>query len=72
MGYNVKGVTFKVFVPDKTGRISDLPISNYPVLEVEVTVGNDLFGDYSCKEYVPLYNLYDTYVFDPHEVISEN
>ena len=60
MGYVVKDISFTL-VP-KTDRTDPngtyLLTSEYPVLKMTITVGNNQFGEYVCDEYVPLYNMY--------------
>ena len=62
MNYSVKNIKFTVF--DKTSHIpSNLSgmfqgAGNYPVIVMELTVSNPQYGDYTCTEYIPLYNYY--------------
>lgn len=60
MGYAVKNISFMKF-PDylqsKNESVSD-EVINYPVIVMTIEVGNEKFGDYTCMEFIPLYNFY--------------
>ena len=63
MNYKVKDIKFSLISEDTNvdGKIP-LPgnnaVSKYPVIQVDVTVCNEQYGDYTCIEYIPLYNFY--------------
>ena len=63
MGYVVKDISFKYpfedgfVLPNQSGE-NALHISNYPILKMTITVGNNQYGNYECEEYIPLYNFY--------------
>lgn len=63
MGYKIIGMDFSLF--EKTNvstETNELPgnsiVNNYPIIKLDITVNNPQYGDYSCTEYIPLYNFY--------------
>lgn len=64
MGYEVIDISFsklnKQYTRDGNAlkTTEDLPISDCPVLVMEITVGNKQYDNYTCTEYIPLYNFY--------------
>ena len=62
MNYSVKNISFTVFnkssnIPSNTtGEFKGA--GDYPVIVMELTVSNTQYGDYTCTEYIPLYNFY--------------
>ncbi len=66
MNYVIKEIKFQPafesgFTSDKiesTEDVNKLRISDYPILKMTVKVGNNLYGEYECVEYIPLYNFY--------------
>lgn len=59
LGYTVKDIEFSIHrqstynVPAASNA---LPISDCPVLEVKITVGNKKYDDFTSNEYIALYN----------------
>ena len=61
MGYEVKKIIFEKFVPEIPvgATASDkLPISDYPVIKMTITVCNNQFGEFDAVEYIPIYGFY--------------
>lgn len=63
MNYKIKDIFFSLLpqVTDASGK-TPLPGNNvqsrYPVIKMDITVSNEQYGEYSCTEYIPLYNFY--------------
>ena len=55
MGYIIKDIKFSL-VEKKTSGGELLPISNCPVIKIQLTVYNEKWGEYSSTDYAPLYN----------------
>ena len=59
MGYTVKDIEFSIY-KNSTFNVpaasNSLPISDCPVLEIKITVGNKKYDDFETREYVALYN----------------
>ena len=53
MGYVIKDIKFSI-VEKKTGEA--LPVSNCPVVKIELTIYSEKWGEYSSTDYAPLYN----------------
>lgn len=61
MGYRVKNIKFCKFqksVPAGSTDSDKLPVGDFPVIVMEVTVNSPQYGDYVCTEYIALYNFY--------------
>ena len=67
MDYKVKDIKFSLLQVSSTSSIpgtsaSALPgynsESNYPVIQLDITVSSEKYGVYDCIEYIPLYNFY--------------
>ena len=56
MNYIVKNVAFEEYIPDHTVTSYPLPVGDYKVIKLTLTVNNPQYGDYTCVEYIPLYN----------------
>ena len=59
LGYTVKDIEFNIY-KNSTYNVpaasNSLPISDCPVLEIVITVGNKKYDDFETREYVALYN----------------
>ena len=61
MNYRVKGIKLSFYEKTKPGAsVSPIPLQtgDFPVLKLEVTVNSPQYGDYTCTEYIGLYNFY--------------
>lgn len=63
MNYKVKSISFSVKYRSRYGHENPtaedaLPTGDCPVIELNLTVYSPQFGDYSCTEYIALYNFY--------------
>ena len=60
LDYSVKEIRFTKFVKKipSTEIIGTLPIEDCPILKMEVKMDSLKYGEYTCTEYVPLYNFY--------------
>lgn len=64
MGYRVKEVKFYMFNNRNKNTYAanlsptPMPTGDYPVIVLELTVNSPQYGDYTCTEYIPLYNFY--------------
>lgn len=56
MNYSVKDVNFSILQKNSDSSVNKLPISDYIVIVLIVTVENPHYGEYECTEYIPLYN----------------
>ncbi len=68
MNYKVKDIKFSLYTKATLESFSSIeaatPLpgnnmdSEYPIIQLEITVNNSRYGDYTCTEYIPLYNFY--------------
>jgi prepilin-type N-terminal cleavage/methylation domain-containing protein len=61
MNYKVKSISFSLYKPGDSSAdtsMESLRSGDYPVIEMTIIVNNPQYGDYECKEYIPLYNYY--------------
>ena len=57
MNYHVENISFAILDRNGNGETNKLPIGDYVLIELIVTVENPQYGEYECIEYIPLYNL---------------
>ena len=58
MGYKIKDLKFTLHEKNISTGSDEIPISNCPVIKIELTVYSDKWGEYSATDYAPLYNFY--------------
>ena len=56
MNYTVKDTLFEEYNPTPSDLSYPLPIGDYKIIKLTLTVNNPQYGDYTCVEYIPLYN----------------
>ena len=56
MNYTVKDILFEEYYPMPTDLTYPLPVVNYKIIKLTLTVNSPQYGDYTCVEYIPLYN----------------
>lgn len=56
MNYTVKDTLFEEYNPTPSDLSYPLPIGDYKIIKLSLTVNNPQYGDYTCVEYIPLYD----------------
>lgn len=56
MNYTVKDTLFEEYDPTPTDTSYPLPIGKYKIIKLTLTVDSPQYGDYTCVEYIPLYD----------------
>ena len=56
MNYTVKDTLFEEYNPTLTDQSYPLPVGKYKIIKLTLTVNSPQYGDYTCVEYIPLYD----------------
>lgn len=56
MNYTVKDTSFEEYNPTTADQSYPLPVGDYKIIKLTLTVNNPQYGDYTCVEYIPLYD----------------